>query len=137
MKEYPDRKNYNLTQLELPIGFGAKYYLTDNIFVGFEVMHRKTFTDYIDDVSTNYVDANLFAQYLTPEQAAMANQVHYRSDFAPGAAVTRPATVGEQRGNPKQNDSFFSTILRFGWRFSDIIDSDRNALRMSRCPSYY
>ncbi|GAB4094309.1 hypothetical protein [Flaviaesturariibacter terrae] len=137
MAEYPDRKPYKLTQLEIPLGFGLKYYLSDNVFIGMEVLHRKTFTDYIDDVSTNYIDANLFAQYLTPEQAAMANQVHYRQDFIPGAAVTRPATVGEQRGNPKQNDSFFSTIIRMGWRFNDILDSDRRALRASRCPSYF
>ncbi|TCZ67183.1 DUF6089 family protein [Flaviaesturariibacter aridisoli] len=137
MTEYPDRKPYNLTQVMLPIGVGVKYYLSENVFIGAEILHRKTFTDYIDDVSTNYIDANLFGQYLTPDQAAVANQVHYRQDFVPGAATTRPATVGEQRGNPKQNDSYFSSIIRMGWRFADVLDSDRRALRASRCPSYF
>lgn len=137
MAEYPDRKPYKLTQLMLPFGVGVKYYISDNVFIGAEVMHRKTFTDYIDDVSTNYIDANLFAHYLTPDQAAIANQVHYRQDFVPGAATARAATVGEQRGNPKQNDSYFSSIIRMGWRFADVLESDRRAVRATRCPSYF
>ncbi|WP_345258197.1 outer membrane beta-barrel protein [Flaviaesturariibacter amylovorans] len=137
MKEYPNRKEYKLTQIEIPVGVGVKYYVNDNLFFGVEVMHRKTFTDYIDDVSTEYIDANLFANYLTPEQTAMANQVHFRQNFVPGAPQTRVAVVGEQRGNPKQTDAFFSTILRMGWRFNDIISGDRMAMRQARCPSFY
>ncbi|HEY0433466.1 MAG TPA: hypothetical protein VGC95_06315, partial [Chitinophagaceae bacterium] len=45
--EYPDRKPYKLTQMELPIGFGFKYYLKESMFIGFEVLHRKLFTDYV------------------------------------------------------------------------------------------
>ena len=32
--EYPDRKPYSLTQLEVPMGFGVKYYINENMFVG-------------------------------------------------------------------------------------------------------
>ena len=45
------------------MGFGFKYYLKENMYVGIEVLHRKLFTDYIDDVSTGYIDPDYF-QYL-------------------------------------------------------------------------
>jgi hypothetical protein len=142
MAEYPDRKISSLTSLEIPVGVGFKYYLKENMYVGLEVMHRKSFTDQVDAVSTTYIDNNLFGQYLTPEQTAMANQLYYRQNFMRPSSVnpippqTRPG-LDEIRGNPKQNDSFFSTILRFGWRLNDYNSPNGRALRQLRCPSYY
>src|SRR5205814_9176296 len=54
MKEYPQRPEYPLTQMNIMMGGGFKYYLSDRVYVGFEILHRKTFTDYVDDVSTKY-----------------------------------------------------------------------------------
>jgi hypothetical protein len=53
-----DTKPYPLTQLALPFGIGVKFALNDNIRIGAEVGLRKLFTDYLDDVSTNYADEN-------------------------------------------------------------------------------
>jgi hypothetical protein len=129
--EYPDRKVYKLTQMEVPIGFGFKYYLKENMFIGVEVLHRKLFTDYVDDVSTNYIDPVYFNKYLTPANAALARQLNYRGTYT---WATRPGdVVGEQRGDPKQNDAFFSTIIRLGWRLNEM----SGALRQLRCPLYY
>ena len=135
MAEYPDRKNYKLTQMEIPMGFGIKYYIKESFYIGAEVLHRKTFTDYIDDVSTNYIDQSLFDQYLTPAQAKMARQLNYRENF-PNNLNTRPG-LNEQRGNPKQNDAFFSTILKLGWRLTDPNSPGARAARQMRCPSFY
>lgn len=134
MAEYPTRKNYKLTQTEIPMGLGAKYYLTENFYLGAEVLHRKTFTDYIDDVSTTYIDQSLFSKYLTPAEAKMALQLNYRENFP--ATNTRP-DLNEQRGNPKQNDAFFSTILKFGWRLTDWNSPEGRAARQMRCPTFY
>lgn len=41
-KEYPKREEYKLTTMEIPMGFGAKYYLKESMYVGLEVLHRKT-----------------------------------------------------------------------------------------------
>lgn len=134
MAEYPDRKQYKLTQLEVPMGVGFKYYLKENFYLGLEVLHRKTFTDYVDNVSTTYIDNNLFSKYLSGEQVAMANQLYYRQNFVPGRQLAGKPT-DPQRGNPKQNDAYFSTILRMGWR----LDSWNSSLaaRQMRCPSFY
>jgi len=129
--EYPDRKNYKLTQAEIPMGFGFKYYLKENMFIGLEVLHRKLFTDYVDDVSTNYIDPVYFDKYLTPANAALARQLNYRGTYS---SVTRPSdVVGAKRGDPKQNDAFFSTILRLGWRLREMSGAERQL----RCPLYY
>lgn len=137
MKEYSNRKEYSLMSIEIPMGIGFKYYIKETMYVGMEVVHRKTFTDYIDDVSTTYIDNALFARYLTTEQATMANQLYFRENFVPPfGAPTRPA-VEEQRGDPTENDSFFSSILRFGWRLNDKNSSSGRAARQLRCPSFY
>ena len=81
MAEYPSRKPYTLTQLMIPMGFGLKYYFKENVYVGFEILHRKTFTDYVDDVSTTYIDPNLFDYYLTPTQATIAKQLFYKENL--------------------------------------------------------
>lgn len=130
--EYPDRKPYSLTQLEIPMGVGFKFFIKENMFVGLEVLHRQTFTDYVDDVSTTYIDNTLFGKYLTPEQATMANQLYYRKYFDPTQQLRNPPDE-EQRGDPKQNDAFFSTIFRMGWRLNQM----SSELRQLRCPSFY
>ena len=130
--EYPTRKEYKLTQMEIPMGFGFKYYLKENMYIGLEILHRKLFTDYMDDVSTRYIDPIYFSNYLSPADATRAKRLYYRGTY-PGA-VTRPSDIlSYERGNPKQNDAYFSTILRFGWR----LNSENSALKQLRCPTFY
>jgi hypothetical protein len=131
--EYPDRKPYSLTQLEIPMGVGFKYYIKENMYVGFEILHRQTFTDYVDDVSTNYIDNTLFAKYLNPEQTAMANQLNNRQNFSPNNPTRIGTGPDPQRGDPTQNDAFFSSIIRLGWRLNQMTSE----LRQLRCPSFY
>ncbi len=54
--EYPDSKEYSLYQLYIPMTFGFKYRLDDQISVAFSTTFRKTFTDYLDDVHGKYID---------------------------------------------------------------------------------
>ena len=134
MKEYPNRKPYSLTQMHMPMAIGAKYYLKENMYIGLEILHRKTFTDYVDDVSTTYIDNNLFQNYLTPEQTAMANQLYYRANIV--TPTTNPM-LNEQRGDPKENDAFFSSLIRCGWRLNDRNSPGGRAASQMRCPSFY
>lgn len=77
--EYPNRKPYSLTQLYIPYSLGAKYYLNDSWSVSASMVWRRTFTDYIDDISTTYVDPSLFDKYLPSDKAAVAKQLYSRS----------------------------------------------------------
>lgn len=127
MTEYKERIDYKLTQMEVPMGVGFKYYTSDDVFFGFELLHRKTFTDYVDDVSTSYINSDLFDKYLSPENAVVAKQVYYRGYNN----LSRPAN-GEQRGQKKNNDAFFSSIIRFGWRLNSSNGTPMNM----RCPKF-
>lgn len=135
MAEYPTRKEYSLIQKEIPMGVGFKYYVKDNMYIGLEVLHRMLFTDYIDDVSTGYIDPIYFDTYLPAADAAKANRLYYRGTYA--NAQTRPDLIQTfQRGDPKENDAFFSTILRIGWRLNGD-DAGSRARRQMRCPVFY
>ena len=57
---YPDRKPYSSMAISIPFGGGIKYAFNDRINIGFEVLYRFTNTDYLDDVSTTYVDQAVF-----------------------------------------------------------------------------
>ena len=129
--EYPDRKPYKLTQMNLLMGFGFKYYFKENAYIGMEILHRKLFTDYIDDVSQqSYVDPILFDQYLSPGDAQVARRLFYRGTYS--FPTTRPYSEVAWRGDPKQNDAYFSSILRLGWRINNNpID------RQLKCPVFY
>lgn len=135
MVEYPNSKEYSLMQKEIPMGFGFKYYLKDNMYVGLEILHRQLFTDYIDDVSTGYVDPAVFSNYLSPADATKARRLYYRGNYT--NAVSNPGLIQTfQRGDPKDRDAFFSTILRFGWRLNGN-DPNSRARRQMRCPVFF
>jgi hypothetical protein len=53
---YPDRKQYSTMALSIPFGVGFKYSLNERMNISFEILHRYTNSDYLDDVSKTYVD---------------------------------------------------------------------------------
>ena len=120
------------------MGFGAKYYLSDRVNISLEVLHRKTFTDYIDDVSKNYIDPALFDKYLSPADAAIAKQIHDKVVGIVTPSVTRYAP-GTQRGNPNQNDAYFTFFMKIAIRLGPIFDNvfDRNVVSHMKCPSRF
>jgi len=129
--EYPDSKPYKLTQKSLLAGFGFKYYFKENAYIGFEILHRKLFTDYVDDVSNNYyIDPIYFDQYLPAADAVKARRLYYRGYYT--FPTSRPYPEFAERGDPKENDAFFSSILRMGWR----INNDGTTKQL-RCPVFY
>ena len=127
------KKEYKLTQMEVPMGFGFKYYIKENMYIGAEVLHRQLFTDYVDDVSTVYPDPAIF-NALAASDRSKAVQLYYRGDELNNASRPTPR-VNEQRGDPTDQDAFFSTILRFGFRIGN--DPNSNARKQMRCPVFY
>jgi hypothetical protein len=120
--EYPDRKEYKLTQMNLPIGVGLKYFLNDGIDISFEIIHRKTFTDYIDDVSTDYVDPALFYNYMPLAQAQLAERMANKSQGR--------FEAGDKRGTPKNNDAYYSAGFKIAFR----LGNDNRYSNSTSCP---
>lgn len=140
MAEYPDRKPYKLTQINLPLGFGIKMISNDRITTSLECLYRHTFTDYIDDVSTSYIDPNMFDRYLSQEQADLARQIHDKAVgiVTPGLNRFRP---GDQRGNPKNTDTYFSFLFKVGVNLGNSDEggggyrySSKRSRNAMRCP---
>jgi hypothetical protein len=136
--EYPDRKNYSLTQVNIPMGIGAKYFVSERVTISMEVLHRKTFSDYIDDVSTRYIDPDLFDKYLSPQNAAIARQINDKGIGVANPSVSR-TSPGDQRGDPNQNDAYFTIFLKFGLRIGTLFENiyDRRAASKMRCPERF
>ena len=131
----PGKSEYKLTQAEIPMGFGFKYFIKENMYVGMEVLHRQLFTDYVDDVSTTYPDPIVFNS-LPAADRANAVELYYRGDELPNVPASRLTPgINEQRGDVTDNDAFFSTILRFGLRIGN--DPNSNARKQMRCPVFY
>jgi hypothetical protein len=134
MSEYPDSKPYKLTQINIPIGAGLKFYASERINLSSELLYRKTFTDYIDDVSKNYIDPNNFSKYLSAGDAANAYKLSDKVQPIIFPGMTRfPA--GNQRGDSKDGDTYLSLVLKLGIRLGPIYQSP--ALRQTRCPAVY
>jgi hypothetical protein len=110
-KEYPNRKPYSLSQINFPVGVGIRYEVSSSLYARFELVYRILRTDYLDDVSTEYIDPALFPNYLSATQSALATQLFDRQgELDP----THDTVVGGQRGDPTDNDAFFSVQLKFG-----------------------
>jgi hypothetical protein len=93
-ENYPDP--YALVQVSIPFGGGLNVRFHDQIGLNVEVGYRKTFTDYIDDVSTKYPD-------LEALQAASGDIAVALSDRS-----ILGFNTGEIRGNDGAKDSYFS-----------------------------
>jgi hypothetical protein len=111
--QYPGRKEYKLTQVNIPMGFGAKYFLSESVNLGLEILHRTTFTDYIDDVSTTYVDPSVFYANLPFAQAQLAERMANKSG---NNGTSTPYPAGSKRGTATNNDAYFSINLKLGIR---------------------
>lgn len=95
------KNGYKLTQFMIPLGIGAMYAISEDVRVGIEMGYRKLFTDYLDDVSTEYVDQST----LLAAKGQTAVDLAYRGDeVAGGAAYPAAKTL---RGSPKVKDGYY------------------------------
>lgn len=103
-------KTYGKSGISIPFGLGFKYALSDKLNLGLEFGARLTNTDYLDDVSTVFVDPQL----LDPLAAALSN----RSGEIPGNDLSR-YSPGMPRGDTKAKDWFFIAGLTISYNFID------------------
>lgn len=94
-------KRYQLTQMSIPFGIGVKMNVSKQVGIGFEWGPRKTFSDYLDDVSGTYPDPT-----VKPYTSELSQSLSDRSKNA-------GSNINEQRGNPRTKDwyVFFGVTL--------------------------
>lgn len=129
--EYPDRKLKKSTQINLPIGGGLKYAISDDVQFGFEYGLRVLFTDYLDDISKTFVDPTI----LRNRAGQLAVDLSYRADELKNEPQTYP-TAGSLRGSPRINDLYYYGLARLSIRMN-WFENGMSTGRKSRlgCPS--
>ncbi|MBC7851158.1 MAG: hypothetical protein H7Y31_15555 [Chitinophagaceae bacterium] len=108
---YPNRIPYRLTQATLVAGGGLLYEASAFLNIGIEFLYRFLFTDYLDDISTNYINPQLFETNFDPARAKLAKQLaDRRQELVPGLLTVE----NQRRGNNSKNDTYFNLQLKFG-----------------------
>jgi len=101
---FPEKEKYSLIQYSIAMGGGFKIAVNPSFNIILEYGVRKTFTDYLDDVSTTFVGGvgNPYPLDMSQEALAMSD---------PESTHTR----GDQRGDPDKKDwySFAGITLSF------------------------
>ncbi|MCO6494633.1 MAG: hypothetical protein J5I91_03000 [Bacteroidetes bacterium] len=101
-------KRYALTQISIPFGAGYKFQLSDHWTVGFEVGLRKTFTDYLDDISTKYWDP-----IIVGGAGGYMSKALYDRSYEVGE---EPFLQDEARGNSKTKDWYMFGGINITYR---------------------
>ena len=114
-------KAYNLRNMEtegvsygrltpvIPSGVGFMFKVSPRMNIAAEATYRLSFTDYLDDVSTNYI-----------------SQDEFNSRIAAGLADRRienemdPAAAGSQRGNPAVKDGYALYNIRLSYHLNSM-----------------
>jgi hypothetical protein len=102
------REKYHLVQFCIPMGIGFKYSFSRRLGIGLEYGIRKTFTDYIDDVSKTYYDNNIIRE----QKGEIAAELADRSDRT-FPNVTAP---GQQRGDPRYKDTYMFAVFNVSYK---------------------
>ncbi len=113
---YPNRKPYSTMSFFVPLGVGVKYGLTERFNIGFEVTHRFTGTDYLDDVSTTFVNPAIFPN-LPDGSRSLAAILSDRSTET-GEPIGFINGTERQRGYPKQKDQYVLAELTFSFNLT-------------------
>ncbi len=130
MPSHPDRKEYHLTQFSTPIGLGIKYYVSSSIYAAIEYVYRKTFTDYLDDVSTRYIANQDFINHFGVGNSTteIAIQMANKAAFKNGGIAPPSYEVNSKRGSPLKKDAYSSLSIKIAimpWGINRSIKSLR------------
>lgn len=98
----------------LVFGAGSKFKLSESVTMSVDILARRTFTDYIDDLSTDYVSY--------PELAAGNGEIAARLGNRMGEFLGQEEPVvletGSQRGGNTVRDYVFTGMVTFYINFS-------------------
>jgi len=107
---YPGREPYKLSGMAIPFGLGYKLRASNVLTINLSLGWRITFSDYIDDVSTTYVDNNIFNEI----DAALADNSY------------TGMSEGSQRGNPYNNDKYGFFGISILYSIKDKVEGCEN-----------
>ncbi len=113
-------EDYNRWQLTVPAGLGLYFTHKKVHRFGWEIGYRTTFTDYIDDTSTQYAsfeDENSLAAELSNRTTveSLAAAAEYAEEFGLNVPNAESFEPGEKRGDPTNNDGYLFTQFTYSY----------------------
>lgn len=115
------RKPYSSMAIAFPFGVGLKYSINSRINIGFEVVYRFSNTDYLDDVSTTYIDPASFP--ANPDGSLSTAYLLSDRSYETGERI---GIKGRQRGNSQNKDAFATALFYISFN-----------LQSYKCPSAF
>lgn len=107
-------KSYGESQVCIPFGGGLKYNLSHKFVVSVEAGWRKTYTDFLDDVSNHYPD-------LLKLEEKSGRLSRLMSDRSAATTFDTPkSSAGDMRGNPAFKDWYFFTGVTVSFRIKSF-----------------
>ncbi len=113
------RDRYHLDQIAIPFGLGVKVNLGQWVTLGVEWGMRKTYTDYLDDVSRSYMGNDRLRDANGDIAASLADRRKRSSEEG--------MLAGKERGDPENDDWYV---------FSGFTLNFRVARKSSVCSSF-
>lgn len=108
--------SYSPIGLNIPVGLGFYFTFSKKHRIGFEYNYRTTFTDYLDDISGDYVST----KGMDPEAAALSNRTPELGstidpNFAKNFGYDYAADKGNKRGDKTHKDSYMTMSLSYSY----------------------
>lgn len=109
---------YRKIVMNIPMGVGFYFTLNKKNRIGFEINYRKTFTDYIDDISGNYPD-----KPSDPYEQGLILRTSELAQTNPQLIADNPSAFeshqfgGYKRGDSKHKDAY----LTMGFSYSYVL----------------
>ena len=105
---------YSRLNVAVPIGLGMRYAIDEFWKIGVEIGYRKTFTDYIDDVSTEYYDNDILRAERGDKAADIADPNKGAFDLQLDK-MTGKSKHDMTRGNPNRLDSYLFAMFSINY----------------------
>ncbi|MBK8346321.1 MAG: hypothetical protein IPL08_01395 [Saprospiraceae bacterium] len=109
------KQKYSLTSWSRPVGLIIEFDFTKMLSFGMEFTPRKTFTDYLDDVSGTYVNYDEMVAAGNPIGAALSNRM---GEYLKTDNVRVP--TGTARGRADKNDWYSHFGLYFKYKIGKV-----------------
>ncbi len=123
--------NYSQFVPVIPMGIGVSIPLNPILDLNLEASYRKTFSDYLDDVSTVYTD-NAALRARDPIAADLADRTK---------EITRPGydsrdglhwNAGHKRGNPDKKDGYVVLAAKLEYTLNPLVKVRRQNIKFRR-----
>ncbi|MBC7885449.1 MAG: outer membrane beta-barrel protein [Saprospiraceae bacterium] len=109
------KNKYSLYSFSIPFGAGAKFLISDKVNVSIDVIIRRAFTDYLDDVSSKYVNYD----DLNAGNGTLAANLGNRMNEYLGQSEPVQLQTGTQRGGAIVNDYYIMSFVSMNIMLND------------------